>query len=79
MLDKGQEGEMNATAQSLLPEAFAMADELDAVRTVYGEPCLTFVKKALMVSDNPSWQTIVEDAVRRWTDENRPIAHELNL
>jgi len=47
-------------------EAFVMADELDQIRLVYGDDCLTFVKKSLLLSGNPDWKGIVSGAVFSW-------------
>jgi len=47
-------------------EAFAMVEELDQIRSVYGNDCLTFVKKALVVSHDPDWKGVVSGAIWSW-------------
>lgn len=53
-------------APNLLREALALAEELDQVRSVYGDECASFVKRALYVSEDARWHMIVENAVREW-------------
>lgn len=62
----------------VIREACALADELDLIRSAYGEECVTFVKKALFTASVPDWQTIIMDVINAWHREH-PHALDMNL
>lgn len=51
-------------------EAIQVAEELDQIRSVYGEDCLTSVKRALHSNSGSDLQGVIEDAVLAWEAEH---------
>jgi hypothetical protein len=52
----------------VIAEAIAVADELDQIRSVFGDECVGFVKRALMVNcETDDWRDVVDGAMSNWT------------
>jgi hypothetical protein len=61
----------NSTLAALVArEAIQVAEELDQIRSVYGEDCLATVKRALRSDPEPDWQKIIDDALAGWESEH---------
>lgn len=57
-------------AGNMFRHAFAMAEELDQIRSNYGEDCLSFVKSALLHSSRSEWTEVVDEAISSWLQSN---------
>jgi hypothetical protein len=51
-------------------EAIQVAEELDQIRTIYGEDCLTSVKRALHTMPEPDWHKVIDGALVGWESEH---------
>jgi len=66
-------------AQLIAREAIQVAEELDQIRSVYGEDCLSSVKRALHTDGDPDWHNVVERALHEWESEHPRMNFDLIL
>jgi len=66
-------------AKMVASEAVRVAEELDQIRTIYGEDCLASVKRALHTEADPSWQSVITKAVTEWETANPRVDFDLTL
>jgi len=60
--------------QIIAREAIRVAEELDQIRSIYGEGCLSSVKRALHTNTEPDWQKVIDGAILGWEVEH-PRSH----
>ena len=60
-------------------EAVRAADELDQIRSVYGEECVTRVKRALHQDPEPDWRAVIDRAVREWESTTLRVPLDFTL
>lgn len=58
----------NDTASVIAREAIALADELDQIRSIYGEGCLASVKRALTTDPHSDWFDTISKAISDWSE-----------
>lgn len=56
----------NSTAAIIAREAIALAEELDQIRSIYGDECWTTVKRALHTDPTLEWHDTIERALMDW-------------
>jgi hypothetical protein len=56
---------------SNVAEAIQIAVELDQLRQIYGEDCVSFVSRALRHSTTSDWQETITGAVTAYVEQSR--------
>lgn len=51
---------------SISQQAVALADEMDQIRSIYGEECLGRIKSALRSSPDPDWRRTIDAVLEGW-------------
>lgn len=57
----------NSTAATIAREAIALAEDLDQIRSIYGDECWTSVKRALHTEPSLEWRNTIERAIVDWS------------
>lgn len=71
--------ETNESPQATLATAVALAEEFEAIRSCYGDECLSFVKRALLSAEEKPWDGVVVAAMTEWHRAHPRFSLDMNL